>query len=146
MRNVPPLIVPDINILVSGATISRSPPSQIMQLWRKGEIDIATSPPVVQRVEQVFNYPKVRKLTGWSDRDVQEFLNDFRGAAVMKAGVTRVNAVRDPEDNAIFACAIEAAADYIVSGDEKHILPVGAFQGIPVVGPREFLSIFKSAV
>jgi len=142
MKNVP-LIVADINVVASGAIISESPPSQVMQLWQKRGIDIATSPPIMQRMERVFNYPEVRKLTGWNDKDVQEFLADFRGTAVMTAGTTRVSAARDPEDNAIFACAVEAGADYLVSGDEKHVLSVGTFQGIPVVRPREFLSIFE---
>jgi uncharacterized protein len=93
-------------------------------------------------MEQVFNYSQVRELTGWNDEDVQGFLSDVRGTAVMTVGTTQVSATSDPEDNNIFACAVEAGADYIVSGDEKHVLPVGTFQGIPVVRPREFLSIF----
>jgi predicted nucleic acid-binding protein len=43
----------------------------------------------------------------------------------------------------IFACAVEASADYIVSGDEKHVLPVGTYQGIAVLRPRELLSMVE---
>lgn len=142
MRSVP-LIVIDINVMVSGATISDSPPSQVMLLWRKREIEVATSPPIIQRMARVFDYPRVRRLTGWQDHDVQDFLNDVRGTAVVTAGTMRVNATSDPEDNHIFACAVEAGADYIVSGDERHILPVGTYQSIPVLRPREFLSVFQ---
>jgi predicted nucleic acid-binding protein len=60
------------------------------------------------------------------------------------AGIVVSKVSADPDDDKVFACAVEAGADYIVSGDERHVLPVGTFQGIPVVSPREFLSIFEA--
>ena len=34
---------------------------------------------------------------------------------------------------------LAAEADYIVSSDKKHLLVLPQFQGIPIVGPAEFL-------
>jgi len=36
-------------------------------------------------------------------------------------------------------CALEARADYIVSGD-RHLKQVGSFAGIPVLSPRGYLT------
>jgi len=34
-------------------------------------------------------------------------------------------------------------ADIIVTGDRKHLLPLGSYAGIPIVSPREFLDQFE---
>jgi len=38
-----------------------------------------------------------------------------------------------------FSTVLAAEADYIVSGDKKHLLPLRRFRGIPIVSPPEFL-------
>ncbi len=39
---------------------------------------------------------------------------------------------RDPDDDAVLACALAAKADLIVSGDQD-LLVLQAFEGIPIV-------------
>jgi hypothetical protein len=45
----------------------------------------------------------------------------------------------DPDDEMILECGLAAEADFIVSGDKKHLLPLGEFQGIQIVSPADFL-------
>jgi predicted nucleic acid-binding protein len=35
--------------------------------------------------------------------------------------------------------ALAAEADYIVSGDKKHLLALKEYEGIPILSPAEFL-------
>ncbi len=46
----------------------------------------------------------------------------------------------DPEDDHVIAAAVTAEADLIVSGD-RHLLTLGAHQGIGIVAPAEALRI-----
>jgi hypothetical protein len=46
--------------------------------------------------------------------------------------------VRDPDDEAILATALEGRAEVIVTGDDD-LLSLGQFEGIPIVKPRAFL-------
>lgn len=39
---------------------------------------------------------------------------------------------RDPDDDHVLACALAAKAELIVSGDKRHLLVLGAYQGIPI--------------
>mgnify|MGYP006310416445 CR=1 FL=1 len=48
----------------------------------------------------------------------------------------------DPDDNAVIDCAVEATADYIVSGD-AHLTELAQVKGIPVVTPAQFVEQFK---
>jgi putative PIN family toxin of toxin-antitoxin system len=48
---------------------------------------------------------------------------------------------RDPNDDMIIACAIDAAADYIVTGDED-LLILKRYKDIIILNPRNFAAIF----
>lgn len=52
-----------------------------------------------------------------------------------------VNVVRDPKDNHIIVCAVDAKADAIVSGD-NNLLVLEDYQNIPVIHPADFLHTF----
>jgi predicted nucleic acid-binding protein len=49
---------------------------------------------------------------------------------------------RDPSDNAYLACAVEAGADYLVTGNIGHFEEVGnTYRGVMIISPRTFLEI-----
>jgi predicted nucleic acid-binding protein len=41
----------------------------------------------------------------------------------------------------VVATAVAAQADYLVTGDRRHLLPMKEAQGIAIVPPRTFLAI-----
>lgn len=136
----PLIAVPDINIFISGTTIAQSYPAQAMELWRRDYYQLATSEPILKRMRQAYLYPQVVKFTGMSEAEVDGFLNDIRETAIVVPGTTPIDVSKDPEDNQLFSCAIEANADYIISGDKKHVLSVGSYQGIKTVSPKDFVA------
>jgi len=44
-------------------------------------------------------------------------------------------------DNKILACALAAKADYLISGDKKHILLLKKIKNIPILSPEQFLRL-----
>ena len=44
----------------------------------------------------------------------------------------------DPDDNKFLACALEAKADFIVSGD-NHLLEIKHYHGIQIVDAKSFI-------
>lgn len=49
----------------------------------------------------------------------------------------------DPKDNKFFALAEAVQADYILSGDKKHVLSIPAYKGIRTVSAAAFLEIHR---
>lgn len=49
--------------------------------------------------------------------------------------------LNDPRDDPILAAAVAAKADYLVTGDRAHLLPIGEYAGIRIVSPSAFLQI-----
>jgi predicted nucleic acid-binding protein len=46
---------------------------------------------------------------------------------------------RDVDDDQVIAAAVAAQADLIVSGDRKHLLPLGSHAGIAIIDAAEAL-------
>lgn len=134
-----PIVVPDVNVLLSGTIISQYAPSQIMQAWRKDQIEIATSEPILEDLRRAFTYPRVIKFTKVTQSEANSYIEFLKEAAMNVAGTIPVNISPDPDDNKLFSCAIEASADYIVSTDKKHVLSVGEYQGIVTLHPSDFV-------
>ena len=55
---------------------------------------------------------------------------------VMPSSVPRVVA-NDADDDHVIAAAVAAHDELIVTGDRRHLLPIGSHQGIAIVTARE---------
>lgn len=61
----------------------------------------------------------------------------------MVSGQIKVDAiVADSTDNMFLSAALEAGADFLVTGDH-HLLQLHTYQGISIVSPAEFLAILE---
>ncbi len=134
-----PRIVPDVNILVSGTAISQFAPSQTLQAWRRGEIEVATSEPILNDLRRVMQYPSVQHYFPLSAKQQAAFLFELQEAAIIVSGTTTVQVSPDPDDDKLFVCAVEAEADYIVSMDKYHVLSVGEYRGVKTIHPSDFV-------
>ena len=46
---------------------------------------------------------------------------------------------RNPADDRILECCLEARADYLITGDRRDLLPLGSFRGTAIITAAEFL-------
>lgn len=137
-------VVLDTNQHISAIIRPNGQPSQIVQLWRIGLIELAISPFILAEFEEVVHRPRIQQKYNLSDADIVEYLEVLRTFAILVPGTITVNAVPDdPDDDIIIACAIEAEADVIISGDQ-HLLSLGSYQEIPIVRAVDFLSDYIS--
>ena len=135
-------VVLDTNQHISAIIRPNGHPAQIVKLWRVGLIELAISPFILEEFETVVRRPRIQQKYNLSDADIAEYLEVLKTFAVIVPGTITVNAVPDdPDDDVIIACAIEAEADMIISGDQ-HLLSLGSYQGVPIVKAIEFLSSY----
>jgi len=62
---------------------------------------------------------------------------------VAPGSVPRV-VTNDADDDHVIAAAVAARAELIVTGDRKHLLPIGSHQGIAIVTVREVVERFEA--
>lgn len=128
-------IVCDTNVLIS-AIIYGGNPERIILAAEKNEITIFISHAILFEVSRI-----LRVKFGWQEFQIHEAISHLGKLCTIIKSSPRINRIRtDPSDNRILECAIAAKADYIVSGDKRHLLPIKKFRGIAIVSPATFLS------
>ena len=134
-------VVLDTNVVVSAYLVSTGKPALILSLARQGKIDICLSEEILQEIKGTLLRPKLQKIHKATPQEIDRFLHAFAEVIDLVHVTTEVDEVNDdPEDNKILACALEAKADFVVSGDH-HLTDIGSFRGIPIVKPDAFLGI-----
>ena len=67
-------------------------------------------------------------------------LDELRSVALVVVPAKSVRRiVEDPADNRVLECALEGQVDFIVSGDTRHLQPLGSFEGMPILSPASFI-------
>ena len=73
-------------------------------------------------------------------RAVEELLVDLAAELVPAPKVSPEAVTGDPDDDLILACAIEAEVEVLISGDHRHLLPVGEHRGVRMIAPQALLA------
>lgn len=135
-------VVVDTNVVVSGLfAIKNSPSSQILQAFRSQKIILVTSSLILEEIGEVISRERIMKLTKMNDQQRQNFMEDFIKRADVTAGKHLSHIVaRDVKDAMFLACAYEAQADYIVTGD-KDLLALQTYEGTKIIRPRDFIDL-----
>ncbi len=137
-------VVLDTNIIVSATILRRGHSAQVLDLWREEKIELAVSLPILEEMRKVLKRARIIKQQSMAQQDVKALIEGFRESGILTSGRLDLEVVReDPEDDKFIICAVEARADYIVSGD-THLLKLKEYQGIRIVPPREFLRLMET--
>jgi uncharacterized protein len=113
----PPLrLVLDANVVVAGL-LWNGPPRRLIELAFGGEsVEMFCSPVLLDELAHTLAYPKFAAR-------IQSF-----GASV---------ATLVAQYTALVSLTVAARAELIITGDRKHLLPIGVHQGIAIVTARE---------
>ena len=132
-------VVLDTNVFVSALLSKTGLPAHMLDAWRAGQYLLITSPPIITEIKRVLETPRIRKRYFITSVDIEELIILLEKDALIVPGHTDVkNAVPDdPSDEMFLACAVEAAADFIVSGD-RHLLELSEYKDIPIITVTEF--------
>jgi len=133
----------DTNQFVSGIIMKKGASRRLLQAWRKSAYMLITSQEILEELYRVLKYPRIIKNYHLTEKDISSLFNLIQAEAVVLSTTPKIDIIKEnPDDNKILSCAIEAKADYIVSGD-KHLKNLGQFKKIDIVNAREFLDILK---
>jgi uncharacterized protein len=50
-------------------------------------------------------------------------------------------ACTDPKDNPFLSVAVSAGAQYLITGDKKHLLPMNPYHGVEILSEQQFLAL-----
>lgn len=113
--------------------------SKILTRGRKRQFHLIASPIILQEFDRVLikKFSATRNEARSALRIVSEAIH-----SVVCPSQSVQSVCRDPDDDAILACALEARADYLVTGD-VDLLQLKVFKGIRILTPRDFELLFN---
>ena len=128
-------VVLDTNVLIS-AILFGGKPRQILEKAVRGEIRLCLSESILEELGGVLR----RSKFDYSPEMIQFILTELTGIADFVNPSETIDIVlEDPDDNRILECAVEAEANYIITGD-FHLLKLSRYRNIEVVNVVGFLT------
>ncbi len=103
------------NVFISSLVFGGNP-RRLIQLAEQGSIELFTSQLLCREVERV-----LATKFGWSARTVVQATSYLWSLAQLVEPRKRVIDCTDPDDNHVLECALEAQADWLITGDH-HLL------------------------
>ena len=124
----------DTNIIIS-AVLFGGNPEKLIQLASNQKISLILSHDILAETFYI-----LRNKFGWNNNQVESLELMLREVASIVTPQKRVKVIKnDDPDNRVLECAVEGNADFIVSGDKKHLLPLRYYDDIPIITTAAFL-------
>jgi putative PIN family toxin of toxin-antitoxin system len=104
-------------------------------------VQVFVSLDMLQEINRVLGYEKVQRIVDRSRRDRSSIMATIVSLSSLVDAKARAHAIEeDPSDNYVLACAKEANAQFIVSGDH-HLLQLGHYENTRILTASKFLEI-----
>jgi len=134
-------VVFDANIYLS-AIIFGGNPRQCLELARRREIKLYISSAILLEVAK-----NLQNKFCWEKEEIEEVIKGIGEFGILVSPQTMIKVIKThPQDNKILEAANEAGADYIISGDKKHLLSLKEFRNIKIISAKEFLDSYYSYI
>lgn len=129
-------LVTDTNVVVSGL-LWLGNPGRLLEAAANGQVTLYTSPALVAELRSTLSYNRLARYVQRSGLTLDELVTRYLNVAILvqPSDVPRIVA-NDADDDQVLACALEAHADLIVSGDH-HLLDLNDYHGILIVKAAE---------
>lgn len=132
----------DTNVVVQSLIGSANSASvRTREALYDGRFQLLYSPATLDELLDVLMLEAIRERHGLSDTEILDFVASVLVDAQRFAGVVDVSATltRDVTDTKFLSLASESQADYIVTNDRRHLLPLKQFDQTRIVTPYQFL-------
>ena len=143
-------VVLDTNVLISGIGRSGGPPGRIFDAWLAGRFDLVTSEPLIDEFMVALTYPKVRRLllaAGVMDQDLRDYIEilRFKSIVVRPIDIQLPMVPADLKDIPVLEALLASGAEFLVTGDKKHLLSLGMPQIVTAADFAARLKAFDAA-
>ena len=133
-------LVLDTNVVVAGV-LWNGPPRRLIEAAIEGEaVELFSSATLLDELAHTLGHAKFTSRIESFGTSIAALLAQYTAlvSLVAPVSVPRI-VINDADDDHVIAAAVAARAELIVTGDRKHLLPIGNHQGIAIVTAREVL-------
>ena len=137
-------LVLDTNVVVSGL-LWGGHSRRLLELALDNTVALYSSPVLVDELNQTLHYAKLAKRITALHTTAQALVAHYSAMVtlVVPQQVPRVIA-QDADDDQVLACAVQARAHLIASGDQHLHSLGGNYQGVRIVTPAEAAGLLET--
>ncbi|GAB1389921.1 MAG: hypothetical protein AMXMBFR78_11910 [Rubrivivax sp.] len=131
-------LVLDTNVVIAGL-LWRGPPRRLIEMAVEGgKVELFGSPMLIDELTRTLAYDRLARRIDKMGANIPTLIEHYAllVSLVVPASVPHLVA-GDADDDHVIAAAVAARAELIVTGDRKHLLPLGAHQDIAIITARE---------
>ena len=129
-------VVLDTNIIIS-SIFWKGAPYDVVKKGLLGEYQLVTSPEILDEIVS-----KLRNKFSFPEENIQKLVDTVLRFSTVIEPVSKIDVVRDKDDNKVIECAVDGNVNYIVTGD-PDLLELKEFEKILIVNSRTFLEKIK---
>jgi len=131
-------IVIDVNDFIS-ALIGKGHRRKLEVVLANPTVEIVADEHLLTELIDVAQRDKFRKYV--SVDEIGLFLDVLRFRLTIISATSIIRDCSDPDDNYLLALAVDAQADYLITGDKADLLSLSPYRGIPIIRLQTFLDI-----
>lgn len=128
-------IIFDTNIYISAFAIPGGNAEKAYHRAIDGEFELFSSVAILTELAQ-----KLEEKFDWEKQRIAKLITSIGHLATVLKTTPWLSVVADDPDNRILECALEAGADFIITGD-KHLLKLRDYENVEIINLSTFLSM-----
>mgnify|MGYP001032261636 CR=1 FL=1 len=130
----------DTNVLISAWLSPGGTASQCLAAAEQGLITSLTCEPIldefIEKLHVKFDQtPEQAAQISRRIRQISIVISPIRGGSH--------EITTDSKDNLVIECAVVGQATHIITGDRRHLLPVGSYRGVVIITPAECVRLLR---
>jgi len=125
----------DTNIYVSAFGFGGKP-KEIIKLALADKFRIVISKFIIDETVIICT-----KKIGLKKSEILHLLDEIVYFSDVITPYSELNITKNGADNIILATAFDGDADYLVTGDKQHLLPIKEFRGIEILNANDFMRL-----
>lgn len=139
-------VVIDANVVISFLLSKGDTVSFIFDAWENDAFEVLMSADILVELDEVVDRAK-RQIKGGVDPLIAAAMSRrLRKNTIRIPVVSSMHVSKDEKDNRYLACSKDGEADYLITGDKKHLLSLKTFGTTRIVSPREFVEILQKGI
>ena len=125
-------LVLDTNTIVS-AFFWEGNEAELMRKIEDSKAQLFINKKILDEIKEVIRRPKFKQILQTTNQKPEEVITKIILLSNLVLGPNLKGIIKeDPSDDKFIECAVNAKADYIISGD-KHLLKLVGYKGIKIV-------------
>lgn len=137
-------IILDANIYVSYILSGGETVSSLFDAWEERLFVVLVSDEIIAEVKDVCDRFLKRGLL--TEEVINETIWRLIHDSVRVKATSHVIRSKDTKDNKYLVCAKDGEADYLITGDKKHLLLMKKFEMTRIVSPKEFAEVLHKKI